>query len=176
MNPNNLIPIHPSEFEEMEPGTIYLKVTHPNGDEQFVPCVYLWGNCSEENGPVTTIQVIRHGLSESEECYIERWFRKVNLDRNKDPFLLHLIDVVWNTCTESTDVPDTDWAHRMIAEARHTYKGDEKKPVIQFEGQAWDASAGMVRVTNKEGRQYFHDYDDDVLEEGKTYRVTVEEV
>jgi hypothetical protein len=33
-------------------------------------------------------------------------------------FLRRLVDVVWQTCSESEAVPSTDWADRMIAQAR----------------------------------------------------------
>lgn len=45
------------------------------------------------------------------------------------PFLRHVIDVAWNECTESQTVPSTDWADRMIAQAKQTYK--EPKPCEQ---------------------------------------------
>ncbi len=35
-------------------------------------------------------------------------------------FLLHLIDVVWNECTESKEVPSSKWAMSLIKKAKDT--------------------------------------------------------
>lgn len=37
-------------------------------------------------------------------------------------FLLHLVDVVWNECTESEEVPDTVWSKKMIEKALKKYE------------------------------------------------------
>lgn len=34
-----------------------------------------------------------------------------------DKFLLNIVDEAWMECTESTEVPSTDWAERIIAKA-----------------------------------------------------------
>ncbi len=38
-------------------------------------------------------------------------------------FLLHLIDVAWNECTDSSEVPSTIWAIKIINKAKETFKG-----------------------------------------------------
>jgi len=40
-------------------------------------------------------------------------------------FLRHLIDVVWNYVTESTEVPATSTADNLIDEATKTWKDDD---------------------------------------------------
>lgn len=42
-------------------------------------------------------------------------------------FLRYLVDIVWNECTESEEVPATVWADKMIRKAYKTFK--EEKPV-----------------------------------------------
>ncbi len=34
-----------------------------------------------------------------------------------EKFLLNIVDVAWNECTESSEVPSTDWAKRIIEKA-----------------------------------------------------------
>lgn len=45
-----------------------------------------------------------------------------NISKNGYMFLLHLVDVVWNTAKESEEVPSTKWAKEMIDKANETYK------------------------------------------------------
>lgn len=40
-------------------------------------------------------------------------------------FLRHLVDVVWGVAHEDESVPSTDWADRMIEQARRTYSTTE---------------------------------------------------
>ena len=58
--------------------------------------------------------------------------KEVNATENKieshsqeqdETFLLHLVDVVWGTANEDESVPSTDWAARMILQARDSYGG-----------------------------------------------------
>jgi hypothetical protein len=39
-----------------------------------------------------------------------------------EPFLLHLVDVVWQEAHEDQSVPSTEWAKKMIAKARRTFE------------------------------------------------------
>ena len=45
--------------------------------------------------------------------------------------LRHLVDIVWNECTESKEVPSTDWADRMIEEALDGTKFGEMLSAIE---------------------------------------------
>jgi len=58
--------------------------------------------------------------------------KEVNAIKNKieshsqeqdETFLFHLVDVVWGTTNEDESVPSTDWAARMILQARDSYGG-----------------------------------------------------
>lgn len=44
-----------------------------------------------------------------------------------EEFLLHLVDVVWQTALHDDSVPSTEWAQRMIARARERYVKGEKR-------------------------------------------------
>lgn len=34
-----------------------------------------------------------------------------------EKFLLNIVDITWNECTESSEVPSTEWARRIIEKA-----------------------------------------------------------
>ena len=40
----------------------------------------------------------------------------------QERFLLHLVDVVWGVANEDESVPGTDWAKRMIEQAKKSFK------------------------------------------------------
>jgi hypothetical protein len=49
------------------------------------------------------------------------FLKKVSLSSLNEKFLLHLIDTVWNECTESKEVPSTIWAKQMIGKAKESF-------------------------------------------------------
>jgi hypothetical protein len=46
-----------------------------------------------------------------------------------EAFLFRLVDVVWGTANEDESVPSTDWAARMIIQARDSYRGSAGRRV-----------------------------------------------
>lgn len=45
-------------------------------------------------------------------------------------FLLHLVDVVYQTVREDESVPSTAWARKMIVQARETYDVNEGRVMV----------------------------------------------
>jgi hypothetical protein len=69
----------------------------------------------EEGDGITELDFFNGGV------FIHNQQEKLN-----DKFLLHLVDVVWQTANEDESVPSTIWAMKMIEHAKNTYDEMDK--------------------------------------------------
>lgn len=87
-------------------------------------CGHAWGEHASALPYVCCIQETRGGI----HCDCTGFTPALSeQDSEQRRFLRHLVDVVWQTARESQEVPATEWADRMIAQARATLKPKQSK-------------------------------------------------